>query len=98
MHKQRSFSLVTALVVVFFAGSAARATVDNVVVVTSLPGLSANDTIVWSTIGADAFDISTSSFPYTSTGGLMGTIALTGNDSLVAVVCPATPCSWNPIG
>ena len=61
---------------------------------TSVGGLSANDTIVWSQLGADATDL-TATPSFTSTNGLTGSVTLAGPHSLVAVVCPETLCSWN---
>src|SRR5271155_4710464 len=70
---------------------------DNVAVVTSLGALGANDTIKWSQLGADATTL-TASPAFTSTNGLTGSVVLKGPNSLVAVVCPETLCSWNVAG
>jgi hypothetical protein len=95
MYKRTLGSFVGALVVVMLATAAARA--DSVAVVTSLGGLSANDTIVWSQLGADATDL-TATPGFTSTHGLTGSVSLAAPHSLVAVVCPETLCSWNVAG
>ena len=63
-------------------------------VVTSLGALGANDTIVWSQLGADATTL-TATPTFTSTHSLTGSVTLNGPNSLVAVVCPETLCSWN---
>jgi hypothetical protein len=84
-----------ALVLILLATAGARA--DSVAVVTSLGGLSANDTIVWSQLGADATTL-TATPAFTSTHGLTGSVTLFGPSSLVAVVCPETLCSWNLAG
>ncbi len=77
--------------------AAAVARADSVGVVTSLGGLGATDTIVWSQLGVDATTLpATPSF--TSTHGLNGSVTLAGPNSLVAVVCPETLCSWNVAG
>src|ERR1700730_13313033 len=94
MYKSILGRFGAALVLIMFA-TAARA--DSVAVVTSLGGLSANDTIVWSQLGADATDLSATP-PFTSTHGLTGSVTLAGPHSLVAVVCPETLCSWNLAG
>ena len=94
MHKRSWRGLSAAIVLIMFA-TAARA--DSVAVVTSLGGLSANDTIVWSNLGADATDLLATP-PFTSTHGLTGSVTLAGPHSLVAVVCPETLCSWNLAG
>jgi hypothetical protein len=95
MHKRslRGFGVAIALLVL--ATASARA--DSVAVVTSLGGLSANDTIVWSQLGADTADL-TATPSFTSTHGLTGSVTLADAHSVVAVVCPETMCSWNPIG
>jgi hypothetical protein len=85
-------SIGVAIVLLLLATAAARA--DSVAVVTSLGGLSANDTIVWSQLGADATSLSATP-TFTSTHGLTGSVSLLGPNSLVAVVCPETLCSWN---
>jgi hypothetical protein len=92
MHKRILRSIGVAVVLILFATALARA--DSVAVVTSLGGLSANDTIVWSQLGADATDLSATP-SFTSTHGLTGSVTLAGPHSLVAVVCPETLCSWN---
>src|SRR6266853_1530961 len=94
MHKSTLRSVGAAIVLILFA-TAARA--DSVAVVTSLGGLSANDTIVWSQLGGDATDL-TATPSFTSTHSLTGSVALAGPHSLVAVVCPETLCSWNLAG
>lgn len=95
MYKHTLGSLVGALFVIMLASAVARA--DSVAVVTSLGELSANDTIVWSTIGADAFPLPAASQGFMSTHGLTGTAVLGGPNSLIAVVCPETLCSWNTL-
>jgi hypothetical protein len=96
MHKRilSGFGVAIVLVVLATAGASA----DSVAVVTSLGGLSANDTIVWSQLGADATDLATATTSFTSTQGLTGSVTLTAPHSLIAVVCPEALCSWNPIG
>jgi hypothetical protein len=95
MRKHRSFSFVATMVLLLFATTSARA-VDSVSVVTTLGGLSANDTIVWSQLGGDA-TVLPANPSFTSTHGLTGSAALTGPNSLIAVVCPEALCSWNPL-
>src|SRR5208283_480834 len=95
VYKWTLRSCVAAMMLVLFATTAARA--DSVSVVNSPAGLGANDSIVWSQLGADAPTL-TASPTFTSGGGLSGSVSLTGPNSLVAVVCPETPCSWNLSG
>jgi hypothetical protein len=92
MHRGILRNVGVAIVLILCATAVARA--DTVGVVTSLGGLSANDTIVWSQLGADATDL-TATPSFTSTHGLTGSVTLAGPHSLVAVVCPETLCSWN---
>jgi centrosomal CEP192-like protein len=95
MHKRMIRGFGAAIVLILFATAAARA--DSVAVVTSLGGLSANDTIAWSQLGADATDL-TANPSFTSTHSLTGSVTLAGPHSLIAVVCPETLCSWNVAG
>jgi hypothetical protein len=92
MLKRALRGIAAAIVLIIFATAARAADIVNPV--TSLGGLGANDTIVWSQLGADATDL-TANPGFTSTHGLTGSVALTGPHSLVAVVCPETLCSWN---
>ncbi len=95
MYKRTLGSFVGALVVVMIATGVARA--DSVALVTSLGGLGANDTILWSQLGADA-TVLTATPSFTSTKGMTGSVFLEGPNSLVAVVCPSAACSWNLAG
>jgi hypothetical protein len=95
MHKRSLRSISFAIILILLATAAARA--DTVNPVTSLGGLSANDTIAWSQLGADAATL-TANPAFTSTHGLTGSVTLSGPNSLVAVVCPETLCSWNVEG
>lgn len=80
---------------ILFAAIAARA--DSLVLETSATGQGANDSILWSQLGADATTLG-SSFTAKSAQGITGTVTLTGANSLTAVVCPASPCSWSATG
>jgi hypothetical protein len=92
MHKRTLRSLGAAIVLILMATVTAHA--DSVSVVTSLGALAANDTIVWSQLGVDATTL-TATPSFTSAHGLTGSVSLSGPNSLVAVVCPETLCSWN---
>lgn len=94
MRKYSSFSFVATMMLLLFGTTSAGA--DSVSVVTSLGGLSANDTIVWSQLGADA-TVLPANPSFISTHGLTGSAALSGPNSLIAVVCPEAQCSWNPL-
>jgi hypothetical protein len=68
---------------------------DTLVQDTSSATQSSNDTVDWAQLGADATLLATT-FPATSTNAKSVTATLAGPNSLTAVVCPATPCSWVP--
>ena len=84
------FSLIGLAAIVF---SAAIARADSLAVVTSQAAQSANDSISWSVLGADATPVP-ATFSHPSAGGLGITGTLVGPNSLVSVVCPAASCSW----
>jgi hypothetical protein len=83
---------VLALAAAIFIASA-PALADSVTLITSQAAQSANDSIDWSQLGADATSLAVS-FPANSANGLGVTGGLTAAGSLTSVVCPATPCSW----
>jgi len=68
---------------------------DTLVQITSSGAQNANDTVDWVQLGADATTLA-ATFPATSANSLGVTVTLAGPNSLTAVVCPATPCSWVP--
>jgi hypothetical protein len=71
----------------------APAMADSLIQVSSAASQKANDSVQWSQIGPDATSLATT-FKATSTNGLPVDVSLNGPDSLVAVTCPANPCSW----
>jgi hypothetical protein len=83
--------------VVLAALSTIAARADSLVVVTSQTGQGANDSVQWSQLGSDG-TILGSSVVATSTGGSAVTLALAGPNSVVAVACTASPCSWTGAG
>jgi Cep192 domain 4 len=95
MHKRTIRVLGAAIVLLLLAAVTARA--DSVSGVTSLSALTANDSIDWLQLGADATTL-TATPSFTSTHGLTGSVTLGGPNSLVAVVCPEPLCSWNVAG
>jgi hypothetical protein len=69
---------------------------DTINFVNSPAALGANDSILWSQLGADGVTIS-HSFSVTSTGSATVTGSYAGTTGLVSVGCPAAPqCSWGP--
>lgn len=83
------------MVVSLFMTSAAWA--DNVVQVTSRAGQGANDFVLWSQLGTDATLLG-SSFNATSLGGVAVAGTLANVNSVISVVCAASPCSWTGSG
>ena len=68
---------------------------DSMGAVTSQAAQSPNDSVQWSRLGGNA-TVLPQSFNTTSTGGTSVAVGLRGPNSLLAVVCPASPgaCSW----
>src|SRR6266478_8623538 len=91
LNRASSCRLCGLIVLIFFTTNAAWA--DNLVVVTSRTGQAANDFVLWSQLGADAALLG-SGFNAASVGGVTNAGTLTGANSLISVVCPASPCSW----
>ncbi len=91
------FGLMLTLAMMVFPFSAHAAKADALVVVTSQSALSPNDSVPWSQLGVDATML-TSSFSAHSLGNLPLSGSLAASGSLIAVVCPASPCSWGSPG
>ncbi len=91
------FGLMLALTILAFPFSAHAAKADVVVIVTSQSALNPNDSVPWSQLGVDATMLS-SSFSAHSLGNLPITGSLAASGSLIAVVCPASSCSWGSPG
>jgi hypothetical protein len=69
---------------------------DTINLVTSPGALGANDSVLWSQLGADGITIA-HSFSTTSVGGKTVTGSYAGTTGLVSVACPSGPqCSWGP--
>ena len=77
------------------ATTAARA--DTLLQVNSQVGQGANDFVRWSQLGSDATLLG-ASFGAPSVGLLPVTVTLVGANSVVSVVCVASPCSWTGSG
>jgi len=78
-----------------FMTSAARA--DSLSLVTSASGLSANDSVPWSQLGSNG-TVLPQTFNAVSGNGNSATVTLVGPNSVVAVACPASSCSWSGSG
>lgn len=83
------------VVLILFVTAAAFA--DTLILVTSRTAQGANDFVSWSQLGADATLLG-SSFKATSVGGVAVTGTLAGPNSVISVVCAASPCSWTGSG
>lgn len=70
---------------------------DTLVQVNSVNAQGATDSVQWSQLGADATSIGASA-NVSSVAALSGTVTLAGPNSLIAVVCPSSPCSWAGVG
>lgn len=75
--------------------TAARA--DNVSLVPSAAAQAANDSAVWSQLGGDGTVIGAGFSVLTGRGTALQT-ALAGANSVISIVCPSSPCSWNGAG
>src|SRR6266403_5059319 len=83
------------IVLAVFSTTVARA--DSLVLVTSQSSQGANDSVLWSQLGADGTTLG-SAAAATSTRGSSVTLSLAGSNSLVSVTCPVSPCSWTGAG
>jgi hypothetical protein len=83
--------------IVLAAFSTTAAWADSLVLVTSQASQGANDSVLWSQLGADGTTLG-STAAATSTRGSSVTLSLAGSSSLVSVACTASPCSWTGAG
>ena len=93
---QRFFGALVAVAVIGFAASAARA--QSLSLVTSQGALNANDNISWTQLGSANGTLLQSSFNVTSANDNPVSVSLTGANSVLAVTCPASSCSWAGTG
>ena len=89
----RSLLRLVAILVALVAGPAAVA--DTLVAIASPAAQRATDMIHWNTLGPDQ-TVLPATFSVTSTGGVKDSVALTGPNSVLSLVCATTPanCSW----
>ena len=66
---------------------------DSMAVVTSQSAQGPSDTVSWSRLGGNATVLG-QSFNTSSASGTSVSVSLNGPNSLLAVVCPASTCSW----
>ena len=78
-------------VILLLTTASARA--DSLALVTDQAAQSADDSVPWSQLGSNGTSLPVS-FDANSIGGTTVSVALTGPDSLLSVVCPSSACSW----
>src|SRR5947209_2057264 len=96
MLNRRTLIKIGAVAALSFA-SVAAVHADTLVQVNSSAGLSANDSLSWSKLGPDGTAM-TSRINTATVQGNQLLVAMGANNSVVSVVCPATPCSWTGAG
>src|ERR1700722_14044380 len=82
--------LIGAIVVLI--GGAAHA--DSLSLVTSASAQGANDSVRWSQLGGNTQSLG-ATINATSNNGVGVTLNLSGPNSILAAVCPASSCSWS---
>src|SRR5579862_5104263 len=87
-------AILLILCVVFFSK---QAYADSLSLVTSSSGLPASDSVAWSQFGSNGTALP-ATFKGASAHGTSVTINLSGANSILAVVCPASSCSWSGTG
>src|SRR5215472_7567533 len=84
-------------VAALFVASVAAAHADSIVQVSSSAAQAADDSIAWSQKGADG-TVLAASFTATTAKANSVTVGMGTANSIVSVVCSATPCSWTGTG
>jgi hypothetical protein len=95
-YKYKTSVLAFGILAILFATilhSTTFAWADTVNVVTTQSGQNATDSIGWSQEGGDGTILGTN-FNAKSAGAAPASVTLTGANSIVSVVCPASQCSW----
>ena len=96
MFNRRSFIKLGSVVVLSLIG-VAGAYADTLQQITSSSAQGANDSLAWSQKGADG-TVLTASFTATTAMANSVTAGMGAANSVISVVCSATPCSWTGIG
>ena len=92
----RFLGAAVAIFLILAAASGARA--QSLSLVTSQAALQSNDNISWAQLGSDNGATLASSFNATSANQNPVTVTLSGSNSILAVSCPASSCSWAGAG
>src|SRR5713101_1410448 len=90
------FGLCGLVLLMSFANTAAGA--DSLVVVTTQAGQGADDFVLWAQLGGDATSLGATFNATSAVAGIAVAGTLAGPNSLISVVCPASPCSWTGVG
>ncbi len=85
------FLWLVGAVILLLTTASARA--DSLAIVTDEAAQGADDSVLWSQLGSNGTSLP-ASFDANSSGGTTVSVALTGPDSLLSVVCPSSACSW----
>jgi len=92
MVNLRTLTMFGAVVALSFA-SVAAAHADTLKQITSSSAQGADDSLAWSQKGADATTLA-ASFTATTTQSNSVTVDMGAANSIISVVCSASPCSW----
>jgi len=95
LNPARHHLLLVVIALTFMLAGTAWA--DTLTLVTSPSAQGANDSLNWSQQGADGKVLAASFSGKTALGSAV-TIGLAGANSVISVVCAATPCSWTGMG
>jgi hypothetical protein len=95
MLKPRTLQLC--VIAALFLASAAAVHADTMKQITSGAGQAADDTLAWSQKGADGTVLG-ASFSATTALSKSVTVGMGAPNSIISVVCTASPCSWTGTG
>jgi hypothetical protein len=95
LNPVRRYLLLVVIALTFMMVGTAWA--DTLKLVTSPSSQGANDSLNWSQQGADG-KVLTASFSGKTALGSTVTVGLAGANSVISVVCAASPCSWTGTG
>ena len=96
MFNRRSLMKFGSVVALAFVGLGA-ANADTLTQITSSSAQAANDSLAWSQKGADG-TVMAASFTATTAMANSVTVGMGAANSVISVVCTATPCSWTGTG
>ena len=88
-------AIVGAAAIVLLTAISSRA--DSLALVTSQAAQGGNDSVEWSQLGSNGTQLP-ASFGTNSNKGTTVSVSLVGPNSVLSVVCPASPCSWSGAG